>query len=227
MIASHIHAYAQLWGEPPLDPTAEEARRLLEAELSNPTYQPASEPWYMRILARILEFLGELSGTAMPSGNVLWLLLGFIVFVVLVILFAGPLRRTRKAASQSSVLGDATITAEEYRARARKAASNGDFSLASVETFRAVVKRAEETVLITEQFGRTAREAALAIGSEVPELQSEATWGGALFDAVEYGGASADASDVARLDDLYGALEKPRTMRSLSNDAADSTVVAP
>src|SRR5690606_21316633 len=119
----------------------------LAAELANPIYQESTDPWYLRILNRIIDFLNELAGTSMPSGTIMWIVLAFIVFIVLVIIFAGPLRRNRRSDAPASVFADTVISASQYRDRARDAAASGDFSLASVEMFRAVVKRAEENVL--------------------------------------------------------------------------------
>lgn len=195
---------------------------MLAAELSNPIYQAPSDPWYMRILERIMQFLESLSGTALPSSTVWWVVLAFVVFIGLVIVFAGPLRRSRRATSVASVFEDAVISAAEYRDRARSAAAQGDFSLASIELFRAIVKRSEETVLINEQYGRTAREASLAIAAADAALKDEVTWGAALFDSVEYGDEDADASDVARLEELYSSLESKRTpaLVSVSHNSA-------
>lgn len=211
---------AWVWGEPPLTPAADQAREMLAAELANPIYQESTDPWYLRILNRIIDFLNELAGTSMPSGTIMWIVLAFIVFIVLVIIFAGPLRRNRRSDAPASVFADTVISASQYRDRARDAAASGDFSLASVEMFRAVVKRAEENVLISEQFGRTAREAAVAIGDSDSSLKSEASWGAALFDSVEYGSGTADASDVARLEEFYGSLDTHRTPELVSHTAS-------
>lgn len=195
-----------VFANPPLTPTDDEARNLLEAELRGAVYQEQPEPWYLRILERIIEFIENLSGTNMPPAVVLWIVLGVLVALAVVFVLAGPIRRARTTKRDKSLFETQTVTAAEYRDRAQQAAAQGDFSLASIEMFRAVVKRSEEEVVITENPGRTAYEASLAIGQSVPALKDSITWASSLFDLVEYGGESASAPDVARLEDLYVAI---------------------
>ncbi len=193
--------------EPPLEPSADEARNLLQSELSNPIYQPASEPWYLRILNRIMEFLDSLAGTRMSTGTLLWIFLAVVVFLVVVFIVAGPIRRARKTRKDNTLFSVDVITASEYRERAQRAAALGNFSQAAVELYRACVRRAEETVVISEHPGRTAHEAATSISTAIPSLESDVLWAAAIFDLVEYGDGSATAQDVARLEDLYTQLE--------------------
>lgn len=160
----------------------------------------------MRVIERILEFISKFTGTSMPSSTVLWIVLAIALFLVVVFVVAGPIRRARKVKRPHSVFELDVVTGAEYRLRAQQAAAAGDFSLAAVELFRAVVKRAEEDVLITEDSGRTAHEAAHTIAAAAPALDTEVIWASNLFDLVEYGGESALATDVARLEDLFGAI---------------------
>lgn len=217
-------AFANLAGavvsfEPPLIPSADEARQLLENELSNPIYQPPSTPWYERILERIMDFLSSLSGTGFSSVSLLWVLLAVFIFFVVVFVLAGPVRRARKAKTRSTVFESTAIKSSQYEDRAKRAAAQGDFSQAAVEMYRAIVRRAEEDVLISAAPGRTAHEAADAMSASVPSLREQYSWASIVFDSVEYGSSNATSHDVATLDDL---LEQTKSAVLVERDTSDT-----
>ena len=99
------------------------------------------------------------------------------------------------------------------RAAADAAARSGDFSLAVVERFRAVVHGLEERLVIDERVGRTAHEAGVDAGYRLPALAAELAGVAALFDDVAYGGRPATPDDDARVRTLdeQARHERPTT----------------
>jgi hypothetical protein len=189
----------------PVDPDAPTAQRWAEQELADPVYHHSRS-----LLQRFVDwFLDLLNGMPAPviSGWVSLALVvgGAVAIAVVVLWFVGPVRRSRAAASgqAGAVLGrDDVRTADQLRRAADAAAAAGDWSLAVVERFRAVVRGLEERTVLDARAGRTAHEATLAAAVRLPSLGDELADGGRLFDDVAYGHVTATAEDDARLREL-------------------------
>lgn len=182
----------------------EEARRLARDELADPTYD-RGQPLLRRILDWLIEQVGRLieSATgALSSGLGVAVLVTLVLAVaVVVVLRAGPMaRRARRGAD--AVFADGRRTAAEYRAAADAAARAGDWNLAVVERYRAIVASLEERGVIEPRSGRTADEAARDAGSVLPQAAAELARGARVFDGVRYGGRAAAADDDATLREL-------------------------
>jgi hypothetical protein len=197
----------------PVDLGRDEARERARLELADPAYN-AEPPLLQRIVEWVLEHVGELlSRTAGAlSGPVgLAVLLALLTLVAVVVL-----RRTgppaRRALTAGSLFAVRRRSAAEYRAEADAAAARGDWRVAVVERYRAVIAGLEERGVIDPRPGRTADEAAADAGAVLPAVATELAVGARLFDAVHYGDRSATADDDAalrRLDDAARAA-RPR-----------------
>ena len=206
-----VSGAARLPATVPVDPDAPTARRWATEELANPVYHQRAS-----LLSRIIEWIShQLSGiraTGLPSPVVLLLLLA-VVAVVVTIAFVlnGPVRRSHRVASGRGVLdADDVRTSEEIRRAADAAGAAGNWTLAVVERFRALVRGLEERTVLDERAGRTAHEAAEAAADRLPGLGAELVDAGRLFDTVAYGHESASAADDTRLRELDARVRAAR-----------------
>ncbi|WP_240930753.1 DUF4129 domain-containing protein [Isoptericola sp. BMS4] len=202
-------ALARVPAEVPVDPDRQTAHRWLLEELSRPEYDQNPS-----LLERLLEWLQGLFD-GMPALDVsrLPLAIGVIVAVAVVALIAwrvaGPVRVGRRARPSVAVLADDERTAAELRAAADAAAARGDWHAAVLDRFRAVVRSLEERVVIDEQPGRTAQEAATAASARLPGAADALHRAAVLFDDVCYGtlpAGPADDASVRELDARVAAL---------------------
>ncbi|MGY4643084.1 DUF4129 domain-containing protein [Cellulomonas sp. URHB0016] len=199
--------WAMLRSEVPVEPDASTARRWAQDELADPVYHQ-SRSLLERLIDWLVDMLNGIPAPVVSSWASLALVIGIAVAVAVAVLwFLGPVRRSRAAAAGSgrAVLGrDDTRTAAELRTAADAASAAGDWSLAVVERFRAVVRDLEERTVLDARLGRTAHEATVAAAVRLPSLGDELSAGGRLFDDVAYGHVEATAAD----DDLLRALDR-------------------
>ncbi|MGW9404538.1 DUF4129 domain-containing protein [Arthrobacter sp. NPDC055585] len=195
--------------EVPVEPDADQARSWLENELSKAEYQDAQPSLLERAVAKILEFLTDLlsgiQGVGAPAG-ILLLALGALVLLALAVLVVRPrLNARRKPAGLFDEAG-ADQDAAAHRALAEQAAQAGDWDGALAERLRAILRSAEERVILHPQAGRTAQEAGTALSAVFPAEAEEIRWLSRRFDEVRYGGSRAAEPDARRAADLDAAL---------------------
>ncbi|WP_418276214.1 DUF4129 domain-containing protein [Isoptericola jiangsuensis] len=184
----------------PVEPDRDTARDWLVQELSRPEYSTDES-----LLLRLLRWIGDLlDGLSDVTVNTTPLLVVIVVAVVVVVALAwwltGPVRLRRRGAAGSVVVhDDDPRTAAEMRAAADDAARAGDWALAVVERFRAVVRSLEERAVLDDRPGRTAREAADDAGLRLPGLAGALTESARTFDGVCYGHLPAGPEDDAAL----------------------------
>jgi hypothetical protein len=183
--------------DPPLDTPPDEARSKLRRELLRPEYNEQNLvrraiTWAERQLGRGLDAAAD----APPLST----LAAMVILVTLVGLIAWLLSKARRTARtrevDRAVLTGEVITADELRARAEAALAEGRHEEAVVDAFRAVATRQVERGRLADAPGATAHEVALELGREFPHLRVAVEQGGALFDAVLYGGRPASAPQV-------------------------------
>lgn len=200
----------------PVTPDPDTARRWAEDELSQSLYRHG-ESLADRLMRWILDFVEKLlnagSGGSIPPVGYL---LGAILVIVLLVIAARiaiPAAQQRRRGKNAVLLGDDARTAQQMRDSAQEAEHRGEYTLASLEYFRALVRGAEERVIIDERAGRTAREAATdiatAIGTHVTELRSAAT----TFDALCYGHREGTKADSSSLKALESAMRGTRAIQ--------------
>lgn len=220
-----------LRGEPPVEPGREEAHDWLRNELQRAEYAE-QQSLLQRLVDAVLDWF---AGLDVPDAGLSPAGLATIVVVVAVAgiavawFVAGPVRRERGTAGATAVVEkDDVRTAAQMRAAADAAARSGDWSAAVAERYRAVVRSCEERVVIDQRPGRTAQEAAGDIALRLPGLAARLYLAASLFDQVEYGGASATATDDTTLRDLDDAATAARPeRREPTATAAGAEVSAP
>lgn len=205
-------------GSVPVDPDAPTARQWLHDELTNPIYHQGPS-----LLERFLTWLQDLfqgvSVVGISGGWAALLLVAIVVVIAAVALYvSGPLRRTRRTQHAPTLAVDDTRTADELVAAAARAAAAGDFTAATLDTFRALARRSEERALIDPAPGRTAHEAAEMIGIRLPHLAPALAAGASTFDAIYYGKVPADAGSYEQMRGLEtsAATARPTAMSTLA-----------
>lgn len=191
--------------EPPLDPSGDEARRLVRRELADPKYYDAN------LLQRLTDWLERLVDdtiNGVSASGPLSTLLAVIVTLALVAaitLIVSRARRTAQAERRpAAALTDEVITAAELRARAEAALAAGDASAALVDAFRAMAVRQVERQRIDDVPQATAHELARALAVEFPAHAGAVHHGADLFDQTLYGDRRAtreQALELLALDD--------------------------
>ncbi|WP_421734358.1 DUF4129 domain-containing protein [Cellulomonas sp.] len=210
----------------PVDPDAATGRRWATEELLDPVYHQQRS-----LLSRLWDWLSEqLAGLRTPAALdpvAVLAVVGIVVAVVAIaFLVAGPVRVSRRGPAGRPVLDhDDARTAEEIRAAADAAASRGDWALAVLERFRAVVRGLEERTVLEERVARTAHEAALAAAARLPTLGDDLVAAGRTFDDVAYGDEPATADDERRLRELDGRVRDTRPTADAG--AAELSVAVP
>lgn len=192
--------------DPPLDPSGDEARRMMRRELTDPKYYQDD------LLGRVMDWLGRMIDKtvegASGSGP-----LGTLVLVVVVLglvaalaLVASRARRTAQAGRPGvAALTDEVISADELRARAEAALAAGDSSAALVDAFRAAAVRQVEQARIEDLPQATAHELARALAAAFVQHATAIHHGADLFDQTLYGDRVAtpeQARELLALDDV-------------------------
>ncbi|MDQ0373277.1 DUF4129 domain-containing protein [Cellulomonas humilata] len=221
-----MNLLARVVGGVPVDPDAATARRWAVEELLDPVYHEQRS-----LLTRLVDWLAELlAGLRTPAAfdpfAVLAVVGVLVAVVVIAFLVAGPVRLGRRGGADRSVLADDDArTSAEIRAAADAAAAAGDWAVAVLERFRAIVRGLEERTVLDERAARTAHEAALAAAARLPALASELVAAGRTFDDVAYGDVPATAQDEVRLRGLDARVQDARAMTG--SEVTDLSVAVP
>jgi len=178
--------------EIPVDPDAETAREWAREELAKREYTTGTGrnfiDSFFEWISNLLDSLGSNIGGSWGG----WGLLATVVIAALVIgvavwLIVGPLRRSRGRSVDEEELGDPSLSADALLASATAAAKAGDWNLAVIEAYRALVRSLAEREVIDAKPGMTAFEAALAASAAMPAIASAIHEDADVFDAVRYG----------------------------------------
>lgn len=208
--------------EPPVLPSADEARRWAAEELAKPEYRDAAPSWLGTLWRNFLDWLRSLDGgstgdAAQVPGAVIAIVIAAIIIAAVIL--ARPRLNARARRPKEVFERDVAVHAADYRARAEAAAASGKWGDAVVERFRALVRNAEDRAILDPQPGLTADEAARALslhfGAEARRLELAA----AMFDGIRYGNRTAGSADYQAMADLDAALEAGRPARSYGGKA--------
>lgn len=195
---------------PPLRPSGEEGRHLLERELLHGEYhrQHLVERVLGWLLRRLEGGVGAASGTSAVTTLVTMLVVAALA-VGLALLLTRIRRDRRDSVRSAVVLDDQRLTAGELRARAEAAFAQGRLPESVADAFRALAVRQVERGRLADQPGATAREVAAHLASTYPDHAAGVGHSADLFDATLYGHhpvAVEDAAGILALDDaLAGA----------------------
>lgn len=194
--------------EPPLDPSPDEARDLLQRELVRPEYHDRS------IVEEVLDWVDRfVNGTidAASDAPPLSTFFAMLAFLLLALGLGWLLTRARgsaRVARDRAVLRPGeVVTAAELRRLAEQALADERYADAVVEGFRALAVRQVERGRLDDLPGATAHEVAVALGAAFPDARAAVDGTAALFDAVLYGDRPAtreQAVGVLQLDDALG-----------------------
>ena len=190
---------------PPLDPSPDEARRLLEQELLRPEYHRSD------VIQQVLDGVDRVLGGMIDAASGAPPLSTFAAMVAFLLLALGlgwllsRARRTARAERDRAVVGaDELLSAAELRRRAEQALAEGRNSEAVVGGFRALAVRQVERGWLDDLPGATAHEVARAVAVAHPAVRDRVERTAAVFDGVRYGdrpATRAQATEVLALDD--------------------------
>lgn len=217
----------------PLDPDAEEARRLLRDELAKPPYRAAEPNWFDLASEAFFDWLASLfSGADGAGGGWLPLVATVIVVGILVtaLLIWGVPRLNRRRRATTLLFGERdSRSAEQMRSAAAAAAASADWPLAIAEQFRALAVGLAERTVVAVNPGTTATDFARAAARALPAESGALRDAAAAFDEVRYldhQGSAADYRAVRALDDRVRlarpALPEPAELHA--GDAGDGTL---
>lgn len=204
----------------PLLPSADEARQWARTELSKAIYNndPTLLEQVVNWLKDLWQRLQDATGSLGPVATPLIVVGALVVILAISFAIAGPVRRRRRSATTRSntVLAGDARTATRIRAAADAAAAAGDFSLAVLERFRAIVRSLDERAVLTDRPGRTAHEAATAAARAFPAHSAALRAAASTFDAVCYGQHNATEADheAARRLDQQLAATRPLALQA-------------
>lgn len=198
----------------PVDPDADTARQWLVDELTHPVYHDGPS-----LLERFIAWLlGLLDGVSVVGLSGPWSAVVVVTAVLAVagvaLFVAGPVRATRSARSAPAVLGDDSRGADELVAQAAVAAARGDLGQATLDTFRALVRRSQERALLDERPGRTAHEAAVELAPRFPEHAGDLAGAAWVFDSLYYGKSTADPRSYETMAQLERTIAAARPVAS-------------
>ena len=148
-----------------------------------------------------------LAPVAVLKAVIVLAIVGALIFLVLR-LTLGPVRRAVSARRAHFVFEDDHRDSRAMRAAADAAAAAGDWALAVLERFRAVVRSLEERDLLEDRPAVTADEAARATGLRFPDLALAMAKAADTFDGVRYGHDTVGPVDDAALRDLDATLAR-------------------
>lgn len=201
------------WLGVPVEPDAEEARRWAEEELSRDVYD--QEPTLLeRAWQWFVDLLDSIFATDIPAPPNLVpviVVLGVAALLAVVIYLAGPLRTRRRTGQAShAVFDDPDATSADLTQSADAAAASGDWSLAVLMRFRAIIRSLDERAILEDRPGITAHEASTAAAAALPECAAGLHWAGQLFDDVRYGDSRPGQDEDAHLRELAAQVAAAR-----------------
>ena len=184
-------------------PEADEARRWARDELARSDYNTDPSLWerfWVWVTERLADF-SELNAAAPANLVPIIVVLAVAVLLGVALYLGGPLRARRRVARGESfaVFDDDDADAAGFTAAADEAARRGDWPVAVLMRFRAIIRDLDERGVLDDVPGMTAREASAAGGARLPDHQRPLRWAGELFDAVCYGSARPGAREDEHL----------------------------
>ncbi len=189
----------------PIDPDAETARRWVQDELEKSDYHSSSNDWFARVLewiAKLLNKQPDFGNSSAPGGVPAWVVTALIIVIVLAIaafLVMGPLRSSGRRKKTKAIFDDDTRNLDAIKNAALEAASIGDWSRATLERFRAIVRAGEDQGIVSVTPGMTADEFARDAAHSIRALEVEFDWAADTFDGLRYADARARQADYERM----------------------------
>jgi len=215
---------AQKWSVtppgPPLDPTAQQARAQLSAELSKPEYQAARPSGLTLLLQQAQQAISKwlddlfsgLNGAPINPNLIVAIVVVLVVAAVLVLfLIFGLPRLNRRSARVGSLFGDEDDRdSVVLRRDAEHAAAAGDYTTAIAEEFRSIARALAERTVVTTFPGTTASGFASRAAGAFPDFRQALRDCAAAFDGVRYLGAVGTQAQWLAMSQLELGLREAR-----------------
>ena len=204
-------------GDSPLVPDPDDARRLLEQELTKPEYL-TSRDWVGEFIAWIVSHLSLISEARSSIG----VIAAVIVLLVLVGSLTWWILRVRRRANKVSdvevqdALLDPRIAPEDYLRQALEARDT-DLDAAVIAGYRAALALLDRAGILQPSVGRTVGEVSATMSAVFPPLADGIARATFAFNIAAYGTAPAprcDDSDVVSAIDLYQAVDAAVNLRT-------------
>ena len=201
-----------LTGDVPVDPDAETARQWIIQELSKPEYQAAQPTWFDRLSTAFWDWLRSLDFSALGAVQLPALVLTVAVFLAAIVaafLIFGRPRLRRRSALGGSLFGEDDVRdAQAIRAAARAAAGSGQWTIATLEMFRALARGLAERTVLTVSPGTTAHDFARRAGHPFPPFAGRLVAAADVFDRLRYLGRDGTATDYEAMAALESELRR-------------------
>lgn len=203
----------------PVEPDADEGRRLLGDELAKAVYQQAKPTWFDLASKAVLDWFASLLDSAGGAGGAIGLVVTVVAIAAVIVtgfLIFGRPRLERRAAAGSLFGESDTRSAVEIRTAAERLAGEADFTGAIEEMFRALARGLDERTLVDVLPGTTAGSFARQAARPFPAAAEDLRAASADFDSVRYLGAGGTADQYERMAALERRLraERPATIES-------------
>lgn len=202
-----------MYADPPLNPGSDQARRLLEHELSKPKYGDRRG-----LLERFLDWMWNRAselGDGLGGLPTQWLVVLLVLLAALIGFGLTRIRRhqgpRRGSADDEPVLVTET-SAKQLRQAATDALAGGDLPLAYLQFFRAMARAGVERTVVADRPGSTAREVVDQLTRAFPAQRASLDDAERTFEEVRYGGrtpARATVEAIRELDDTI-AVTRPQ-----------------
>lgn len=201
----------------PVVPDGDEARGWMRDELSKTVYQEARPTLLQRLLGEVGEWFSdtfENVSSLNPQSGVLFLAAASVLVLVVAVVLVRP--RLNASRRKKEVLFDQAEMrgAVDHRRMADDAEARGDWNTALTERLRAMIRSAEERVVLDREPGQTAAEAGFRLSAAFPRQADSILWLARRFDEVLYGSLPASSQDCGRARELDRDLENTRPQLS-------------
>ncbi|ALS57781.1 DUF4129 domain-containing protein [Rathayibacter toxicus] len=194
----------------PLDPDADQARRLLLEEIADPRYRSTEPSWFDRAAQAVHDWFASLTVTAdgfPASGGAIIAVAILVGLIACALLLAGRPRLARRSAvTGTGLVADDARSTEDLRTLAEAAASRGAWDEALIERFRALVRALDERTVLAAVPGMTARSFAHRASAAFPQLAAALKEAACDFDRVRYLGQVCGVVEYARVAELDRSL---------------------
>jgi len=170
----------------PIAVGAEEAQRQLQTELAKPEYADV-QYWWSDLWQRLWDWLNNLPTHSTANPQMLVVVAVVVVAVLAgVVLLAGPLRNDRRVVA-AAMFADDAATADQLRDDAARLGQQGQWTQATIQRFRALVRALAQRTVIDESPGMTAHEAVERARDKLPDYAVALGRAADVFDGLAYG----------------------------------------
>jgi hypothetical protein len=213
----------------PVDPSADEARRLLREELSKQEYQAERPTWFDLFATWVRDRIENAFGAGPgggPPGAAFGIILVIIIAALVIAFLVFGLPRLNRRSKVSGVLfgEDDDRDSAAIRQSAAAAANAGDYTFAVAEAFRALARGLAERTILTVTPGSTARDFSARAGVPFPALAAAFTDAAANFDDVRYLGREGTRAQFEQVSTLEKTVRGTRPV--LEHAAPESAEVS-